>query len=370
MWISDLELTSWRNHKQTRLSLETGTTVFWGENGHGKTNVVEAIRFLAKLDSHRTTTNEALIGDHSDSASLFTKVHSQNKSVKIGLVLNRKGPNQAFVNNSKVNMSELPVWLSCVMFAPEDFAIIRGEPSFRRNFLNDLAVNIRPVMLKLFRDYDRLLKQRNTLLKTLRASRGAVSSSALESWTSQIALAGAEIISQRLRIITDLRPLVVEEYQKITGGHEISMSYAAPNFSSTAGNFDHQAILDYLETEFSLKRSEEIEKGTTLVGPHRHDFELFIRGKPTRTHASQGETWSLALALRLSSASYVNEARSTGFPVLILDDVFAELDANRRNRLVEAMARFEQVIVTTAIKTDVPIGLSASNYQVVDGVIV
>lgn len=344
-------------------------TLFWGQNGQGKTNIVEAVRVLANLSSHRTNSTEALIKDGFNKATLIAKINSSGRSVKIGLVVNRIGPNQAFVNGSKVNLSELPFWLSAIMFAPEDFAIVRGDPSLRRGFLNDIIVGVKPVSMAMLRDYDRILKQRNTLLKTLRTSSKNSSLSTLESWTGQLIAVGTEIVITRIKIIQELSPIVKSEYSKLADGHNISMEYSSKYLGPVSEKFTKIDVAELLEKEFSSRQSDEVERGVTLVGPHRDDLELSIEGKPARTHASQGETWSLALALRLATASYIDQQRTTGFPILILDDVFAELDINRRKKLVEAINKFEQTLITAAIRDDVPSGLAGTGYRVADGVV-
>lgn len=367
MWISQLDLTQWRNHESSRLLCPVGVTVLVGPNGHGKTNIVEAIRYLATLGSHRVASAAPLIRDESDSATVYAHLHHGEREVAAGITLKRHGSNDATVNGNKVKVSEIPRWVSTVMFAPEDAAIVRGDPTHRRAFMDELVVSGSPSMAAVFSDFDRVVKQRNSLLKSLRSAPRNADLSTLDAWTESFAHTAAEIVADRVRYLQDVAPLVATHYDNLAGGDQIAATYVPKGYvlEDTSKEFITQSIVDALVAV----RQEELDRGMTLIGPHRDDMELTIEGKPARTHASQGETWSLALSLRLGMAAWIRETRPSGDPIMILDDVFAELDATRREKLVGAITGYEQLIITSAVEEDLPPGLDGHRFDVREGVV-
>ena len=367
MWISQLDLTQWRNHEATRAQFGRGISVLIGPNGQGKTNVAEAVRYLATLTSHRVASNGPLIGDNYDSATIFAQLHHGDRQVSAGLTLKRKGASEALLNGQKTKVSEIPRWVSTVMFAPEDSAIIRGEPSFRRAFLDELVVGASPSMVATFSEFERVLKQRNSLLKTLRKSARSSDLSTLTTWTERLAHTAAEIIYARIHNLQDISPYVTAEYENLAGGDSITLSYQPKGYE--VQDASPEAILTALRQALDEAQSEELERGMTLVGPHRDDAELRIAARPARTHASQGETWSLALSLRLGMASWIRSTRASGDPIMILDDVFAELDSRRRDKLVNSISSYEQLLITTAVEEDLPRGLQGERFDVRGGVV-
>ena len=367
MWVSQLDLTQWRNHELTRLECSPGVTVLVGPNGHGKTNVVEGLRYLATLSSHRVASNTPLIRDGQDSATVFAQLHHGDREVSVGITVKRQGANEATLNGQKTKLTEIPRWVSTVMFAPEDSAIVRGEPIFRRAFMDELVLGGSPSMVALFSDADRLVKQRNSLLKSLRSSTRSADLSTLDAWTESFVAVAAAIISDRVRYLQEISPLVGYEYENLAGGDQVDILYSPKGYSFEDSR--KESLIDVLRQAFESVRAEELERGMTLIGPHRDDMELVIDGKPARTHASQGETWSLALALRLGMAAWLREARASGDPILILDDVFAELDVRRREKLVGAVTGYEQLVITSAVETDLPSGLEGVRIDVHKGVV-
>ena len=367
MWISQLDLTQWRNHETTRLLCPVGVTVLVGPNGQGKTNIVEAIRYLATLGSHRVAATGPLIRDGADSATVYGHLHHGDREVAAGITLKRHGSNDATVNGNRVKVSEIPRWVSTVMFAPEDAAIVRGEPTFRRAFMDELVLSGSPSMAAVFSDFDRLVKQRNSLLKSLRAASRSADLSTLDAWTESFAQAAATIVAERVRYLRDVIPLVAKHYDNLAGGDQIAATYMPKGYvlEDTSREFITQSIVEALATV----RQDELDRGMTLIGPHRDDVGLTVEGKPARTHASQGETWSLALSLRLGMAAWIRENRPSGDPIMILDDVFAELDAMRREKLVGAITGYEQLIITTAVEEDLPPGLEGHRLDVREGVV-
>jgi DNA replication and repair protein RecF len=363
VWLTQLDAVGWRNHHNTHLSLDQGITTLVGPNGQGKTNIVEAIRYLATLSSHRVSGTVALIGDGLDHATLHATVRHNERSVEIGVTLKRKGASDAVINGTKARVSDIPSWVSMVMFAPEDIAIIRGEPGVRRQFMDDLVMSGSPRMAGVYQDFDKVLKQRNTLLKSLRAVRNQASLSTLDVWDERLAGLGAEIMVARKHYLTQIAPGVTQQYQLLAAGDDVSLTYvaSAPDTSDT--------VRDSLAQALVLKRSDDIERGMTLVGPHRDDLDIFISGRPARTHASQGETWSLALSLRLATAQWLRRELASGDPIIILDDVFSELDATRRKQLVGLVKEYEQLLITSAVEEDIPDGLAGRVCDVKEGVV-
>ena len=346
-----------------------GVTVLVGPNGQGKTNVVEAIRYLSTLGSHRVGSSAPLIGDGHTTATVFAHLHHGERQITAGVTLKHHGANDATISGSKTKMSELPRWVSSVMFSPEDAAIIRGEPSHRRSFMDELVLSGSPSMAGTFQDFERVLKQRNSLLKSLRAAPKSADLSTLDTWSERFTAVAAEIIEHRLEYLAEIIPEVSAEYHNLAGGAEAAAHYQTKGYSLDSSHSSRDQIMTVLSDALRDVRQEELDRGMTLVGPHRDDVELTIQEKPARTHASQGETWSLALALRLAMAAWMRDKRSSGDPIVILDDVFAELDAHRREKLVSAIMGYEQLLITSAVEEDLPSGLGGARFDIKDGVV-
>ena len=366
MWISQLDLVGWRNHQYSSLVFDRGVNVLIGPNGQGKTNVVEAIRFLAHLSSHRVNGSGALIGDGADRATVYGTFAHGARDVSVGITLKRSGASEATVAGNPAKLSEVPRWVSAVMFAPEDSALVRGEPGFRRQLLDDLVVAMSPAMAGVYADFDKVLRQRNSLLKSLRSAPRSADTSTLDVWNASFVDLAVQIVHHRLESWNTVAPYVSKAYQELASGQSITGDYQAKGFSVSA-----PATRDQLHSDLTLAMSEvsssERERGLTLVGPQRDDIDLLIDGRPARTHASQGETWSLALALRLGMAAWLRGERPSGDPIIILDDVFSELDAHRRARLVSIIADYEQLLVTAAVEEDLPSEFQGATFDVSAG---
>lgn len=371
MWLTQLDAVGWRNHQNTRLSFEQGVTTFIGSNGQGKTNIVEAVRYLATLSSHRVSGTSALIGDEADRATLHATVRHNDRSVEMGVTLKRKGATEALINGNKAKVSDIPAWVSMVMFAPEDTAVVRGEPGVRRLLMDDLVLGASPRMVLVYQDFDKVLKQRNSLLKSLRHSSNQAALSTLDIWDERLVSLGAEIIAARSASLVAIAPGVTDQYQLLAGGDTVTFRYVGSSGFSFAGidAVDVQEVQQSLVEGIRARRSDEIERGMTLIGPHRDDLEIFISQRLARTHASQGETWSVALALRLATANWLRHERSSGDPIIILDDVFSELDRKRRTQLVTLVKDYEQLLITSAVEEDIPEGLSGAMCDVNQGVV-
>lgn len=369
MWISQLDLTQWRNHEHTRLVCEPGVTLLVGPNGQGKTNIVEAIRYFATLGSHRVPTASSLIRDNAESATIFAHLHHGDRQITTGITLKRQGTNEATLNGAKAKVAEIPRWVSAIMFSPEDSAIIRGEPTYRRGFMDELVLNGSPSMAGVFSDFDRVLKQRNSLLKSLRSRNTGADLSTLDAWTERFTLAASAIVTHRVLQLEAIMPHVASHYDTLAKGDLVTARYSPKGYGLDSGGLTSEIVSEKISGALDLARTEELERGMTLVGPHRDDVELSIQGKPARTHASQGETWSFALALRLGMAAWVRTQRASGDPIMILDDVFAELDARRRTQLVGAISDYEQLVVTSAVEEDLPHGLEGRRLDVHQGTV-
>jgi DNA replication and repair protein RecF len=383
--VTHLSLSDFRNYESAELNLVTGPNLFVGSNGQGKTNLVEALGYLSTLGSHRVSTDHAMIRSGYDSAIVRARVSNGEQSVLVEVQLNRVGANRAQINRSAIKTRELPRYFSSVLFAPEDLALVRGEPSGRRRFLDELLVLRTPRMSGVLADYDRVLRQRNSLLKSARASAVRGQLGTLDIWDERLVAFGTEIIASRADLIDELVPEVELAYAAIAGReHEASLASRLSIHSSGAEDCDSDPdqaelrgdrltagqIAEDFGAALARLRKSELERGITLAGPHRDDLVLTLNGLPARGYASHGESWSFALSLKLASAAVLRRESSSGDPVLILDDVFAELDESRRDRLADAVEGFEQVLITAAVGGDVPARLAGSSVVIRAGRIV
>ncbi|AYF97835.1 DNA replication/repair protein RecF [Protaetiibacter intestinalis] len=373
MFVSHLELADFRNYTSASVALVPGPNLFVGSNGQGKTNLVESINYLATLGSHRVSGDQALIRQGQDAAIVRARLEHAGRQVLVELQLNRQGANRAQVNRAPAKPRDLPRNVHAVLFAPEDLAIVRGEPSGRRRFLDQLLVQLTPRMSGVLGDYERVLRQRNTLLKSARAARVAASQlTTLDVWDERLVDLGSEIIEARGALVARLRPFVAEAYAAVAGevhtaelASELSILGARPDEVTEVDNATVRTEIDAAEATSAFvaalarNRRAELDRGLTLAGPHRDDLLLRLNGLPARGYASHGESWSFALALRLASAALLRAESPAGDPVLILDDVFAELDEARRRRLADAVQGYEQVLITAAVESDVPEPLAA-----------
>ena len=364
MIVEHLNLVDFRNYATADLTLHRGPNVLVGSNGQGKTNLAEAIVFLATLGSHRVSSDAPMVKDAAEFAVIRARLAHGERKVLVEVQLNRQGSNKARINGSPSKTNELPRYAHVVLFAPEDLQIVRGDPSSRRRFADQMLIQRTPRMAGVIADYERVLKQRTALLKSARA-RGVRGEglSTLDVWDDKLIALGSEIIHARIRLAADLQGPVADAYAAIAGAdHRPQLEWA---LSVRGGDPEEGAdadvesdargeIADQFRAALQAKRAKEIERGLTLVGPHRDDLILRVRDLPVKGYASHGESWSVALALRLASAELLRAESPAGDPVLILDDVFAELDADRRQRLAALTAGYEQVIVTAAVEADIP----------------
>ena len=383
MFVTHLSLTDFRNYERAEVGFAPGPNLFVGSNGQGKTNLVESLGYLSTLGSHRVSTDHAMIRQGCDAAIVRARLQNGDRQVLAEVQLNRASANRAQINRSAIKTRELPRYFSSVLFAPEDLALVRGDPSGRRRFLDELLVLSSPRLSGVMADYDRVLKQRNSLLKSARASgvRGAQLST-LDIWDDRLVALGSEIIAARSALVSSLVPEVGAAYIAIAGADHLArlssqLSILGADQAQSGGAQDAElvpitaevAAVHFREALGQVRRAE-LDRAITLVGPHRDDLVLELNGMGARGYASHGESWSFALALKLASAQVLRRESTSGDPVLILDDVFAELDQSRRARLAGAVADFEQVLITAAVLEDVPEALTAKTVRIHQGRVV
>lgn len=400
MLVDRIELRDFRSYLELKLELQPGVNVLVGPNGIGKTNIVEAIGYISTLSSHRVAQDLPLVRRDSDQATvrlefvrgeLTESGESPNATrslAEISIIPGRA--NRLQISGSPVKPRELVGQLRTVVFSPEDLELVKGDPAARRRFIDEVLTQRAPRYLGIRADYERVLKQRNALLKSISKSRsgrsgggasgsgsagsGGDDQASLKIWNEQLAEHGAALLFGRLSLIAELAPLMTQAYEQVAPGKPAEVSYQAKSLVESgvivpgeAIPRDREALTELLLQAMDAKADEERARGITLVGPHRDDLVFTVDGLLAKHYASHGECWSVALALRLASFELMRGIDSAGDPVLILDDVFAELDAKRRNALAEFAASADQVIITAAVAQDVPQEITGTTYQVTPG---
>lgn len=408
MYVSHLSLLDFRSYASADLELDPGVNAFVGRNGRGKTNLVEAIGYVATLGSHRVATDVPLIRAGAERAVVRTRIVRGDRASTVELEITQGKANRARINRGQsVRARDVLGVLRTVLFAPEDLSLVKGDPDGRRRFMDQLIVLMVPRLSAVLSDYERVLRQRSALLKSARSARrsggagrsesAAAELATLDVWDARLAELGAEILSLRLQLVDALRPAVAAAYEQVSDadGHaeidyrsslSTSRTGSPPELSTSLGdNFsDVGALRERMLEALAAARPQELERGVSLVGPHRDDLVLSLGGLPAKGYASHGESWSFALALRLASFRLLggdpqNPADSPAFwdpelgtdsdPVLILDDVFAELDVRRRARLAELVLPARQVLVTAAVGEDIPPALDGVRFHVEPGTV-
>lgn len=379
MHVKHLTLSNFRNYETVELPLTTGVNLLVGKNGQGKTNLAEAIFFAATLSSHRVSGYLPLIRQGENKAIVRVLARFEDRENLLELELNADSPNRARINKSEMpRVRDILGYVNAIIFSPEDLDIVKRDPSNRRAFIDELIVQLSPRMSAVYSDYERVLKQRNTLLKSAKNMTSSNSGlSTLDSWDQSLVKIGSEIIATRYDVVQRIAPFLSEAYGAIadeTNDPSIQLKSSllsseaemeGTNAELTTG--DKTEIEDLYRSRLALLRNKELERGITLVGPHRDDLLLLLGTLPAKGYISHGESWSYALALKLASASLIRKDARAGDPILILDDVFAELDTTRRSRLAALISHNEQVIITAAVAEDVPSELSATKFKVTAG---
>lgn len=371
MQVAALSLTNFRNYPELTLEFSSGINTLIGPNGQGKTNVVEAIGYLATLMSHRVATDAPLVRRGEQRASIAARVSYATGSERtVQVDINIGQANKGKVNGVPVTrMAELLGTVRAVIFAPEDLALVKGDPATRRAFLNEITIQRRPRLNAVLSDYDKVLRQRSSLLKSAGSLRGSARERALDSlfvWDERLAALGGRIRAERVHLVTELEPHLRELYAQVSASSsQVRATYHGEGLNeqlTTAEDFAAEMM-----SAMATVRSKEVERGVCLIGPHRDDLDLELGDGPAKGYASHGESWSIALALRLAEARLLAEDGDDA--ILILDDVFAELDVGRRRRLVELLGSAPQVFVTAAVPDDVPAELTGATYHVSNGTV-
>ncbi|MBO0983250.1 DNA replication/repair protein RecF [Rathayibacter sp. SD072] len=385
MHVVQLALSDFRNYGSVDVALVPGPNLFVGRNGQGKTNLVESLGYLSTLGSHRVSSDQALIRAGRDSAVVRARLRNGDRELLAEVQINRSSPNRAQINRGGIKPRELPRFFSSVLFAPEDLLLIRGDPSARRRFLDQLVILLSPRMSAVQADYERVLRQRNSLLKSARASgiRDVSKLSTLDIWDERLIALGSEIMQSRLALVDELSGPVRRAYEAVAGADQrpvlrsrLSIEGAVdddgePVESAEPGSpVERAGLTDAFAAALTAVRRKELDRGISLVGPHRDDVQFELNDLPAKGYASHGESWSFALALKLGAAELLRRDSPMGDPVLMLDDVFAELDSRRRERLASVVADYEQVLITAAVFDDVPAALAAHTVRIEAGSIV
>jgi DNA replication and repair protein RecF len=378
VYVRHLSVGDFRSWQVAELALDPGPAVLVGANGEGKTNLVEALGYLATLGSHRVATDAPLVRSGAERATLRAAVVADERELRIELEITPGRANRARLNGAPVNRPrEILGALRVVLFAPEDLTVVRGDPAERRRFLDELAIARAPRLAAVRADYERVLRQRAALLKSAAAARRGGDLSTLDVWDGHLADHGAQLTAARLAAVHALRPHAAAAYAQVAPGspplvlrYSTALAGRLPELADEAALPTVEALQAALLAELAAARPDELDRGVNLVGPHRDDLDLAIGALPVRGYASHGEGWSVALALRLGSYELLrSDALPGGDPVLILDDVFAELDGERREQLALAAGKAEQAIVTAAVAGDVPEQLAGARFEVGGGVV-
>lgn len=361
MRINSLALNNFRNHTNLELNFVGSTSTIVGRNGRGKTNIVEAVNYFATLGSHRVATDQPLIKHGQISAEIHGSFEKHNRVATAKITINQTGGNKVLLNNGALTKPrDLLGLVNTVVFAPEDLDLVKGDPSARRRFLDDFSTLLIPKFAGVRSEYERTLKQRNALLKSAgRRPLNEIAKGTLEVWDEQLINYGTQIIEQRFISLEKLLPYITEHGSIMSGDHEpLDVQYVSKSI------IEKNNIADQLKLALEDRHKDEIERGVTLVGPHRDELEISLSGMPAKGYASHGQSWSIALAMRLATFNVLREHDDD--PILILDDVFAELDQRRRQRLLGALTNVEQTLITAAVVEDLPEGLAGEQIMLED----
>lgn len=378
MRLRHLSLRDFRTYEEAEVALAEGVTTFVGLNGQGKTNLVEAIGYLATLGSHRVSNDAPLVRLGAEKAFIRAAVLRETRETLLELEIAPGRANKARIGRAPASRPrEILGTVRTVLFAPEDLALVKGDPSERRRFLDDLLVSRQPRWAGARADYDKILKQRNALLRRAQRNRQSTNDVSRETevetlteWNHHLASVGSALVYARLRLLQSLLPYVEDAYREVSAGkshaalaYQSSLTGELSDEISSGTVPERETIEAAFHSSFQELKSREVERGVTLVGPHRDDILLQLGNVPAKGYASHGESWSFALALRLAAFNLLRHDLGTD-PILILDDVFAELDAGRRERLAGMIADAEQVLITAAVPEDIPAALTGETFIV------
>ena len=373
MRVSHVALDDFRSYRHAVVEFAPGTTVLLGSNGQGKTNLVEAVSYLSAFSSHRVSAEQALVRlplspDEPQPGGAVVRVRlvtAGEREIVIELEIVRGKANRAKVNRTQVRPREVLGLLKSVVFSPEDLQIVRGDPQVRRQFLDDLLIQQHPLIAQVKNDFDKVARQRAALMKSAQSQlrRGFTPDfSTVEVWDDTFAQLSAQLSLARVGLVDELRGPAAHAYEEIGGSpRKLDIEFLASQGNCPVGG-DLATIAGELKEILASARMKEAERGVNLFGAHRDDLKLTLGGMPVKGYASHGETWSVALSLRLGAFELLSRDGDT--PILILDDVFAELDSSRRAGLTRMITAAEQVLITAAVADDVPQELHAQVHAV------
>lgn len=373
MRVSHVALDDFRSYRHAVVEFAPGTTVLLGSNGQGKTNLVEAVSYLSAFSSHRVSAEQALVRlplspDEPQPGGAVVRVRlvtAGERETVIELEIVRGKANRAKVNRTQVRPREVLGLLKSVVFSPEDLQIVRGDPQVRRQFLDDLLIQQHPLIAQVKSDFDKVARQRAALMKSAQSQlrRGFTPDfSTVEVWDDTFAQLSAQLSLARVGLVEELRGPAAHAYEEIGGSpRKLDIEFLASQGNCPVGG-DLATITGELKEILASSRMKEAERGVNLFGAHRDDLKLTLGGMPVKGYASHGETWSVALSLRLGAFELLSRDGDT--PILILDDVFAELDSSRRAGLTRMITEAEQVLITAAVADDVPQELHAQVHAV------
>ena len=359
MRITKLALKDFRSYSNLELDLQPGVNTFIGDNGSGKTNIAESLIYLSFLSSHRVANNQPLISLGASQAIIRAEIERDDRTLQIDLEINVSKANRARINQNPTR-SQREIFGACqiVYFSPEDLDLVRGDPGNRRDFLDRLLITRSPRLSGVIADYERVVKQRNTLLKT------RAPESSLIPWTEQLISYGAQLSAERIKLVDDLNPYVAANYANLNEIKPASISYKSSTDNLSADIVHNVEMLTARQIEVAR---QEQDRGVSLIGPHRDDLHLQLGDFPAKGYASHGESWSMAISLRMGA---YNLLKSEGAePILILDDIFAELDTTRRQQLTSVTQMAEQTFITAAVESDLPVELLSEKFYVKPGVV-
>lgn len=364
MWVRSLEVVDFRSYAAADLRFDRGPVVLIGPNGRGKTNLVEAIGYTAGLDSHRASTDATLVRIGADRAVVRLTAVVADRDIRIELEINPGRSNRVRLNGAPLpRVRDVLGTFRCVTFAPEDLRLVKGDPADRRRFLDGVMVQAAPRYAGIRSDFDKVLRQRNALLRSAGSLSPADLAASLSVWDERFLPLAADLTWGRLNAVRQLQEPVTAAYTAISPTRDDGVIAYDSGVPGIAGADSREQVVALLAEALAERRREELRRGVTLIGPHRDDVGITLNDMPAKTHASHGESWSLALALRLASFRVLHRIGDEP-PVLIMDDVFAELDEARRSRLVAAVGDADQLFVTAAVASDVPVELNGQRWEV------